>query len=121
MTEAWPYRPAEIYATDITDGAYPHELLGFDPLNDVYPVGVQRYDDGSILVNFQQGDDRAFPFGMGITRVGKDGMPRWNLILLQPPLGNSVGGRERRRLQPSKSARRSRCHPRARLTPRAGV
>ena len=27
VTKAWPFYPVEIYAADITDGAYPHELV----------------------------------------------------------------------------------------------
>ena len=77
VVESWPYRPAEIYAADITGAAYPHEmLLSFDPIGNVYPLSAQRYADGDVLVNFQ-GQGGIFPFGMGITRVGPDGVPRW--------------------------------------------
>src|SRR5262249_6609096 len=65
VTQTWPYRPVDIYATDITDGAYPHELLAFDPRTDIYPFGVQRYEDGSILVNlqFEEVGHVGFPYG----------------------------------------------------------
>ena len=76
VTAVWPYRPDDIFAADITADAYPHELLGFKPRRDVYPVGVQRYPNGDLLVNFQaQGE--IFPFGMGIARIRADGSPRW--------------------------------------------
>ena len=82
VTEAWPYRPVDIYAADITDGAYPHEFLIFDPITHVIPMGVQRYGDGDILVTFHASvtlpaTGLIFPFAMGVTRVGPDGSPRW--------------------------------------------
>lgn len=77
VSHTWPYRPAEIFAVDSTGGSYPHELLGFDPRVDVYPLSVQRYSDGDILVNFQARTGRAFPFAMGVSRIGPDGKPVW--------------------------------------------
>lgn len=76
VTETWPYRPVDIYAADITGGAYSHELLAFDPIMNAVPIGVNRYADGDILVNFQSRGS-IFPFGMGVARIGQDGTPRW--------------------------------------------
>ena len=75
-TEFWPFRPADIHAADITGNEYPHEMIGFDPLVNLSPIGVLRYDDGDVLVNFQARGD-IFPFGAGIARVDSDGNPRW--------------------------------------------
>ena len=77
VTEAWPYRPIDIFAADITDGAYPHEMLAFDARIHVAPIGVLRYGDRDILVNLQSRSEGIFPFGMGVTRIGPDGTPRW--------------------------------------------
>ena len=77
VTEAWPYDPVEIFSKDLTEGAYPHEMVGFNPVTDVYPVGIQRYSDGSLLVTFQARDGGIFPFGMGVARIESDGSPRW--------------------------------------------
>ncbi len=77
VTKAWPYYPVDIYAADITDGAYPHELVGFDPRINIFPVGVQRYTNDDILVNFQAVGDGIYPYALGVARVGPDGTPRW--------------------------------------------
>lgn len=75
VTHSWPYKPVDIYDANITDD-YPHEMLSFNPLENVYPIGVLKYPDGDLLVNFQSRGD-IFPFGMGVSRVGQDGEPVW--------------------------------------------
>jgi hypothetical protein len=77
IRRSWPYRPARIFAGDITDGAYPHEFVAFDPLFAARPIGVARYDDGDVLVSFQSSIDSVFPFGLGVARIGADGDIRW--------------------------------------------
>ena len=74
VSESWPYRPAEIYSADITDGRYPRETsLGFDPLTHVYPTSVQRYANGDILVNFSVFRRRlSFRHGRHACRFGWD-------------------------------------------------
>jgi len=76
VTETWPYRPAEIFAADITDGAFPHEVILFDPRISSRPFGIERYADGDILANFQA-TVSIFPFGLGVARIAQDGTPRW--------------------------------------------
>jgi hypothetical protein len=77
VAESWPFRPVNIFAADITDGAYPHEMLGFDPGKHVRLVSVQPYANSDILVIMHSSGGAIFPFGMGVTRVAPDGTPRW--------------------------------------------
>lgn len=77
ISKSWPYLPEDIYTTDITGDEYPHEYITFDPAQNVYPVGIQRYRNDDLLVNFQLGNGAIFPFGMGVARVKPDGNPRW--------------------------------------------
>lgn len=77
IEQSWPYRPEDIYAADITEGAFRHEILVFDPNVNVNPVSVQPYADGDILINFHSSRGPIFPYGMGVSRVGPDGAPRW--------------------------------------------
>lgn len=77
VSKAWPYRPTHIYSTDITNDAYPHEFLTFDPSIHLHPVGIQRYPNDDLLVNLQARGGVVFPFGMGVARIKQDGMPRW--------------------------------------------
>jgi hypothetical protein len=74
VMHAYPYRPNEIFAANITD-EYPYEALGFDFAALVRPVGIERYSDGDLLVIFQGAD--MFPFGAGAARIDREGHPRW--------------------------------------------
>jgi hypothetical protein len=40
ITEAVPYLPGDICRAGIVHGAYPHEMLAFDPNTNVYLVGI---------------------------------------------------------------------------------
>lgn len=77
ISQTWHYRPDAVFALDSLNGSHPHETVNFDPVNDVYPLSVQRYAGGDILVNFQGQPGRAFPFGMGVARIRPDGTPVW--------------------------------------------
>lgn len=77
VDEIWPYQPDRIYAADITGDEFPHEFIRFNPSANVYPLSVQRYQNGDVLVNFQAAGDAIFPFGMGISRISPSGEPRW--------------------------------------------
>jgi len=77
LMHAWPFRPREIFSQDMTKGDYPHEKVVFDPVKNVFPVGVERYENGDLLATFQARSGGIFPFGMGIARIAPDGHPRW--------------------------------------------
>lgn len=77
ITKSWPYLPEAIYETDMTGEEYPHEYLTFDPIKNTYPVGIQAYENGDLLANFQLVNGAIFPFGMGVARIMPDGNPRW--------------------------------------------
>ncbi len=74
MTHAYPYRPDEIFAANITD-EFPYESTGFVFSRDVRPVGISRYRNGDLLVIFQ--NSNTFPYGGGVARVDRDGHPVW--------------------------------------------
>lgn len=76
VSEAWPYRPNKIFAIDITEGAYPHESVFFEPRRQVHPISVRRYSNGDVLASFQAVNG-VFPFAVGVARIGPDGLPRW--------------------------------------------
>lgn len=78
VTRGVPFRPAEILAADMADGVYAREGAEALPERLLRPIGVAPYPDGDILVTFQSiGDSGAFPFSMGVGRIGPDGRPRW--------------------------------------------
>lgn len=76
IVQRWPYEPREIYSEDMTQSAFQHETVMFDPSLNVYPVGTEPYDNGDLLVTFQSLGP-VFPFAMGMARVRPDGTPRW--------------------------------------------
>ena len=74
----WPYRPADIFANDITQDRYRHEMLLIDPSENTKPIDVIRYANNDILVTFQRSwGSFIFPFGMGVARIKQDGSPNW--------------------------------------------
>lgn len=73
-----PFRPAEIIAADITDGAFAREGADVPPERLFRPIGVAPFPGGDVLATFQSvGDSGAFPFSMGVGRLDPDGRPRW--------------------------------------------
>lgn len=76
VVHAYPYRPAEIFAADSTNGAFPHEGAPADARLVFRPLGLQRYDNGDLLVTFQS-TGSMFPFAAGAARVDRDGNPVW--------------------------------------------
>jgi hypothetical protein len=71
-----PFFADKLYAADITKGAYPHEMVAFDPFVNSRPIGVELYSNGDVLASFQS-YGTVFPFAMGISRVAPNGEPRW--------------------------------------------
>jgi hypothetical protein len=78
VEKAWPYRPTEIFASDLTGGAYRHEMVSFSPELNVLPIDIEPYEDDDLLVTFHARGRYIFPFAMGLARVGPDGTPRWS-------------------------------------------
>ena len=76
ILRAWPYRPDEIFAADVTGGAFPHEAVRASPAETIRPLGILRYPDGDLLIVFQSVGSM-FPFAGGVARIGPDGRPRW--------------------------------------------
>jgi len=78
VRHAYPYRPRAIFAADRVAERFPRETLRSDPAELIRPIGLQRYQDGDLLVAFQIVlGAYAFPYAAGLARVGPDGHPRW--------------------------------------------
>ena len=71
---AYPYRPEEIFRANVTE-EFPYETNLFSFARDAYPLSVQRFDNGDLLVVFQ--NEGTFPYGGGVARVDAEGHPRW--------------------------------------------
>ena len=77
VLHAYPYRPREIFAANITN-EYTYEYRGFDPTTDSRPIGIERFENGDLLVVFQLViGAQISPYGTGIARFDLDGHPRW--------------------------------------------
>jgi hypothetical protein len=76
VIHGYPYRPQEIFAADVTDGAFAHEAVPDDPAKVMRPLGIQRYPDGDLLITFHS-VRHMFPFAAGVARVDREGHPRW--------------------------------------------
>ena len=75
VVHAYPYRPEEIEkTTPLVDFPY-EQPLGFSMYDAAYVGGVFGYADGDLLAVFHT--KYSFPFGQGITRIGRDGRPIW--------------------------------------------
>ena len=69
--------PDELEEAGVDDEEYPYELaIDHSFARDAYPVGIERYANGDLLVTFQMGAT-AHPFGGGVARVDRDGRPVW--------------------------------------------
>ena len=76
VVHAWPFRANAIQAANIAEeGEYPYELNNFSAERDMEVVGIEQYPNGDLLVVFHQ--DKTFPYGGGVARIGRDGQPRW--------------------------------------------
>jgi hypothetical protein len=71
---AYPYRPEEIFRANVTE-EFPYETNLFSFARDAYPLSVQRFDNGDLLVVFQ--NEGTFPYGGGVARIDAEGHPRW--------------------------------------------
>ena len=77
VAHAWPFRQDELEEAGVDDEEYPYELaIDHSFVRDAYPVGIERYANGDLLVTFQMGAT-AHPFGGGVARVDRDGHPVW--------------------------------------------
>ena len=77
LVHAYPYFPEEIYAANSTQD-YPYEYIDFVPLEDTRPIGIERFADGDLLVEFHSSSGASiYPFGTGVARVDREGKPRW--------------------------------------------
>ena len=77
VAHAWPFRQDELEEAGVDDEEYPYELaIDHSFVRDAYPVGIERYVNGDLLVTFQMGAT-AHPFGGGVARVDRDGHPVW--------------------------------------------
>ena len=77
VAHAWPFRQDELEEAGVDDEEYPYELaIDHSFVRDAYPVGIERYENGDLLVTFQMGAT-AHPFGGGVARVDRDGHPVW--------------------------------------------
>ncbi|WP_193143389.1 MULTISPECIES: arylsulfotransferase family protein [unclassified Meridianimarinicoccus] len=76
VVHATPFRPDEIFAADMTDGSFGHQGVPGDPALIFRPLGLQRYDNGDLLISFQS-TGNMFPFAAGAARVDRDGHPVW--------------------------------------------
>lgn len=77
VLHAYPYRPDAIFAADMTEGSLYREAVPSDPRLIQRPLGLQRYDNGDLLVTFQSSVDGMFPFAAGAARIDHDGNPVW--------------------------------------------
>ena len=74
VRHAYPYLPDEIEKKALV--SFPYEQLpGFSFLHEAYITGISRYTNGDLLVVFQA--DGSFPFGYGVARINRDGLPIW--------------------------------------------
>ena len=77
VAHAWPFRQDELEEAGVDDEEYPYELaIDHSFVRDAYPVGIERYANGDLLVTFHMGAT-AHPFGGGVARVDRDGHPVW--------------------------------------------
>ena len=77
VAHAWPFRPHELEKVGVEYEEYPYELaIDHSFVRDAYPIGIERYPNGDLLVTFQM-EGTAHPFGGGVARVGSDGHPVW--------------------------------------------
>lgn len=76
VVHAYPYRPDAIHAADMTHGSLYREAVPHDPRLSFRPLGLQRYDNGDLLITFQSVGDM-FPFAAGVARIDPDGNPVW--------------------------------------------
>ena len=77
VAHAWPFRQDELEEAGVDDEEYPYELaIDHSFPRDAYPVGIELYANGDLLVTFHMGAT-AHPFGGGVARVDRDGHPVW--------------------------------------------
>ena len=77
VAHAWPFRPDELEEAGVDDEKFPYELaIDHSFARDAYPLGIERYANGDLLVTLQMGAT-AHPFGGGVARVDRDGHPVW--------------------------------------------
>jgi len=76
VIQFWPYRPDDIFASNLVPGQFPREQIRFHPVENAFPVGIERYENGDLLVNFQM-VGAIFPYGLGVARISESGEPVW--------------------------------------------
>lgn len=70
---AYPFKPLDLLNKIIA--SRPYEATLYDPVRDIYPVGVQMLADGGLIVTLQR--KNSFPFAGGVARIAKDGTVIW--------------------------------------------
>ena len=97
VAHAWPFRQDELEEAGVDDEEYPYELaIDHSFVRDAYPVGIERYADGDLLVTFQMGGYRP-PF----RRRCRQGRPRRSSRLVQKRLQPPLAAATRTTAQPS--------------------
>ena len=77
VAHTWPFRPEELEEAGVGFEEYPYELaIDYSFARDAHPLGIERYQNGDLLVTFQTRGS-AHPFGGGVARVDRDGHPVW--------------------------------------------
>ena len=77
LVHAWPLRQDKLEEAGVDDKEHPYELaLDHSFVRDTYPIGIERYPNGDLLVTFQV-RGTAHPFGGGVARIDRDGYPVW--------------------------------------------
>ena len=86
VAHAWPFRQDELEEAGVDDEEYPYELaIDHSFVRDAYPVGIERYANGDLLVTFQM-RATAHPFAGGVARVRPRRPSGLVQKRLQPPL-----------------------------------
>lgn len=75
VKHAYPYQIESIYSAQIKETSRTYETVNFNFAKDAYPIGIQEYQNGDLLVTFQ--NQNTFPFGGGVARVDKKGKALW--------------------------------------------
>ena len=77
VRHAWPFRPEEIAAANISPVAdYPYEHpLGWTFVRNVKMYHISPYPNGDVLAVFHSANSH--PEGTGVARIAPDGRPRW--------------------------------------------
>ena len=78
VAHAYPFRNEELEqaAAAAYSDEFPYELSPAASFaRDVVVIGISRYANGDLLVVFHH--DAAFPYGLGVARIDRDGHPVW--------------------------------------------